>query len=243
MDFFHFFSNTSAVPWLPEPSLARWALHGAWGLLLAAAAWRIGRAFGTTWRALAASLLLVWTLWPGSASPAYWLGLAFQSPSLMSVWLCLLWAVPTRPALRVSASMGLALAGVLLGWVLLLDLLAFWPVSVYAWGFGRHALLLLCAVTALLWLGGTVCNGAQRAALSLAALLALFVLTRLPTGNLWDALLDPWLWLLLQLGLGHLRHRRTLRRLRHLGNVGHRDTLRRRRICLFDLRREAASSP
>jgi hypothetical protein len=28
--------------------------------------------------------------------------------------------------------------------------------------------------------------------------LALFVLLRLPTGNVWDALLDPWLWLLLQ---------------------------------------------
>jgi hypothetical protein len=24
-----------------------------------------------------------------------------------------------------------------------------------------------------------------------------FVSLRLPTGNLWDALLDPWLWLLL----------------------------------------------
>jgi hypothetical protein len=27
--------------------------------------------------------------------------------------------------------------------------------------------------------------------------LAVFVLLRLPTGNLWDALLDPWLWVAL----------------------------------------------
>jgi hypothetical protein len=28
--------------------------------------------------------------------------------------------------------------------------------------------------------------------------LLLFAATRLPTGNLWDAVLDPWLWLALQ---------------------------------------------
>jgi hypothetical protein len=27
--------------------------------------------------------------------------------------------------------------------------------------------------------------------------LLLFAVTRLPTGNLWDALMDPWLWVLL----------------------------------------------
>jgi hypothetical protein len=38
--------------------------------------------------------------------------------------------------------------------------------------------------------------------------LLLFAATRLPTGNVWDAILDPWLWLLLQLVL----LRRLLRR-------------------------------
>jgi len=40
--------------------------------------------------------------------------------------------------------------------------------------------------------------------------LALFVLTRLPTGNVWDALLDPWLWGGLQAGwlIGAVRRRR-----------------------------------
>jgi len=31
----------------------------------------------------------------------------------------------------------------------------------------------------------------------LLLLAAVFALTRLPSGNLWDALLDPWLWLAL----------------------------------------------
>ena len=206
MDYFHLLSNASASPWLPEPSLARSALHGAWGLMLSAVAWRLGRPLGSLRQTLTAALLLAWTLWPGPESPAYWLGLAFQSPSLMSVWLCLLWAMSShrsgpRSAADSNLSQVLAVAGVLLGWVLLLDLLAVWPQSVYAWGFGPQALLLLCGLATLLGLAGAVCKGAQRAALSLAGLLALFALTRLPTGNLWDAVLAPWLWLLLQLGL------------------------------------------
>ena len=43
-----------------------------------------------------------------------------------------------------------------------------------------------------------------------AALLLLFVLTRWPSGNLWDALLDPLLWLGLQFfGLRGLKRRRS----------------------------------
>ena len=43
--------------------------------------------------------------------------------------------------------------------------------------------------------------------------LLLFAATRLPSGNVWDALMDPLLWLLLQgVLLGHLRrgHRNRL---------------------------------
>jgi hypothetical protein len=35
----------------------------------------------------------------------------------------------------------------------------------------------------------------------LAAVLGLYVLTRLPSGNVWHALLDPWLWLVIQISL------------------------------------------
>ena len=89
----------------------------------------------------------------------------------------------------------LLLLGVLLGWGLLLDTLAWFPVSIYAWGFGSMALALVLTMATLLWL----LSGSRTAAL-LLAVLAVFVLTRAPTGNLWDALLDPLFWLALQFG-------------------------------------------
>lgn len=93
----------------------------------------------------------------------------------------------------------LAAAGIVLGWVLLLDTLALLPVSVYAWGFSSAAFAFVAAFVTMAWV-----VGAKAPARSLAGpavvlcVLALFVLTRLPTGNVWDALLDPWLWLALQ---------------------------------------------
>jgi len=53
-------------------------------------------------------------------------------------------------------------------------------------------------------------QSARDVSLLLGAVLLLQVLLRLPTGNLWDALLDPWLWVVLQ--VGWLQH--ALRRFR-----------------------------
>jgi hypothetical protein len=151
--------------------------------------------------------VLVWVALPGAASVSHWLGLAFKAPSLSSGLLGLFWLVK---ALRPSPPDATELAGpapwvtalgwlaVLLGWLLLLDLLALLPVAFYGWGFGTPALAAVC----LLLLAGWLRWGAQPAAwpwLALAAVvLLLFVLTRWPSGNLWDALLDPLLWLGLQ---------------------------------------------
>jgi hypothetical protein len=82
--------------------------------------------------------------------------------------------------------------------VLLLDMLAWWPVSVYAFGFSPVALMLVSGLTLLLWLVSGASRAGQHASLALAAVLTVFALTRLPSGNLWDALLDPWLWLVIQ---------------------------------------------
>jgi hypothetical protein len=164
-------------------------------------------------------LALVLTLLPGPRSPAYWLGLAFQMPSLTSVLLCLVWLMNSgwAPRKRFSnlsmanpaplqlcqSTLGLALQVVatLLGWVLLADLLALWPVSVYSWGFGPAALAGVGGVLAIEWL--LVGNRRQNTMMTalLAAVLGLYVLTRLPSGNVWDALLDPWLWLVIQISL------------------------------------------
>ena len=158
---------------------------------------------------------MLWTLLPGSISPAFWLGLAFQAPSLMSVVICLLclwsqagrmpgWVVlmagPSAQALTTGRA-----SGVVLGWVLLIDTLALWPVSVYAWGFSAAAVALVALLATLFW-GGYGASSAQqmapdwRVSMLPCGVLILFVVSRWPTGNVWDALLDPWLWMFLQLG-------------------------------------------
>jgi hypothetical protein len=190
-------------PVLPHPLALQLALHGVWAVLLGSATlWLAGR-LARPYRWGAAGLVALWTLLPGEISPAFWLGLAFQTPSVMSVLLCLgyLWRVQWQAsdaALSGGAMRAwpwLAGLGVVLGWVLLFDTLAWWPVSVYAWGFSAAAVGAVALAGALLW----GISGQVIFALPLAAL-ALFVLTRLPTGNVWDALLDPWLWLALQGG-------------------------------------------
>lgn len=201
-----FLFSGSTVPSLPDATLARWALHAAWAVVLVALSSCL--ACGRKWRVGLVVLVTSWSLWPGPASPAYWLGLAFQSPSLMSVVLCVLWSFQMRPrqvlAFRDRPVLSrneviLTISGVVLGWVLLGDMLAWWPVSVYALGFGTPALALVCVVALLLGLVGELRQTGRFAWLSMSVVLLVFVLTRLPSGNLWDALLDPWLWLVLQI--------------------------------------------
>jgi hypothetical protein len=189
-----------AAPLLPSVSAMGLALHLGWALLLGCAALAGSRKLAWRYRWSLCALVVVWTLLPGPLSPAYWLGLAFQSPSLSSAVLglvCLLRQAQPRGALPVCdqrALKVLMVLGIALGWVLLLDILALLPLSFYAWGFTPSAFALVLAVAALLWLA----LGSVTVALPLGVL-TLFALTRLPSGNLWDALLDPWLWLALQL--------------------------------------------
>ncbi|MBK9442661.1 MAG: hypothetical protein IPN53_15740 [Comamonadaceae bacterium] len=206
-----FFSTD--LPVLPTARAADLALHGAWALVLGAALLGLimGRLPVAVGR-LATVLLMGWAMLSGPMSPSYWLGLAFQSPSLTSALLCLLflgqsWRQTSAAgdAAHCAGSsldqrvIGLipASAGVLLGWVLLLDMLAWWPVSVYAWGFSPAALAALCGLTALFWLAqGASWPGLRTSAL-MALALGLFATLRLPSGNVWDAVLDPFLWLAL----------------------------------------------
>jgi hypothetical protein len=89
----------------------------------------------------------------------------------------------------------LLVLGITAGWLMLLDTMAMLPFSLYAMGFGSSAFTIMLAVAALLW----VVLGSLVSALPLTVL-SLFAISRLPTGNVWDALLDPWLWLALQTG-------------------------------------------
>jgi hypothetical protein len=207
MDFSTYFrlALTPGNALLPGATVTWLSLHLGWAIVLGAVTLQLASRLPTRGRWTLAGLVLLWTLLPGAASPAFWLGLAFQSPSLMSVVFCIVWLlpppgrVPGVAALSATADSGsqkvLFLLGVVLGWVLLLDALAWFPVSIYAWGFGSAAVALALLAAALLWL-----LSGSRATVSLLAVLALFVLTRAPSGNLWDALLDPLLWLALQIG-------------------------------------------
>jgi hypothetical protein len=202
------------APALPALWLMQWAQPLAWAVVLAwLGVWCMRVGVGGRYRArrglqmcvaasLAASVLL-----PGPWSPAYWLGLAFQAPSVTTLLLCavLLYRgltayVMTDAMLHASRNSLLAQAvmGVVLGWVLLLDTFAVLPVvQVYAWGFSPAAVALVLLATLLPWaisLRGPLDPVAWTAPVAVV----LFVLLRLPSGNVWDAVLDPWLWLVLQ---------------------------------------------
>jgi hypothetical protein len=124
-----------------------------------------------------------------------WLGfisLAWRKPVKRSSW---------SGAQTLTLKIGMAL-GIALGWVLLLDTLAWLPVSVYSWGFSAAACAAVTGVVVIVWAfgaGSTPWDPRHNVSFFLVlGAVALFVLTRLPTGNVWDALLDPWLWLALQ---------------------------------------------
>ncbi len=188
---------------LPSASALWLALHLGWAIVLGGGARWLARRFVPRYQLVLAGLVLLWCLLPGALSPAFWLGLAFQSPSTMTVVICLgcllqrLGRTPTSATSSATADARsvrtLVVPGVVLGWVLLLDTLAWFPVSVYAWGFTVSAVVGAVVMAALFWLQ----QGTRTSALPLCVL-ALFVLTRLPSGNLWDGLLDPWLWVVLQ---------------------------------------------
>jgi hypothetical protein len=118
-------------------------------------------------------LVAAWAWVPGEWGLAYWLGLAFQIPSVLSCVLALgvlvrAFALRARPVPEAPGAVGHGVsdgrqnglgswaavyvgAGVLLGWILLLDTFALLPVPVYAWGFESGAFLLVCVLALLPW--------------------------------------------------------------------------------------------
>lgn len=204
MDLFDALLSTQ-TPLLPDPLLWRWGRRLCGGIVLAALGLWLGRHGTRRVRVGLGVLLLVWSLVPGPLSPTYWLGLAFQSPSLMTTVIAVYWSVAQ---LRTSkgdvfgpasgnAWGGLAATGIALGWLLLLDTFALLPFSLYATGFSPAAVGLAGVLACLPWVMQGSQPSARGVSLLLIAVLLLYVLLRLPSGNLWDALLDPLLWLAL----------------------------------------------
>jgi len=199
-------------PALPELASVELWRSLAWGVLLASLLAWVGRNWGLRLRWSAVAGLALWCGVPGALSPPYWLGLAFQAPSISTLGLCVLylqfsWAqaaggkgkrLAARAQLAVAGRtvpLVLAFFGVALGWLLLADTLAWTPVAVYAWGFSplAAAVLLLVLLAPWAWTG----HGGSLSLVLALGLTVGFLVLRLPTGNVWDAVLDPWLWVFL----------------------------------------------
>lgn len=197
-------STQTAV--LPDPVVLRYARLASWAVVLLFVVACLGRNWPRPVRLATQLGLLGWLLLPGPWSLALWLGLAFQMPSLTSTALCLagLWLARhggPQALTRIFDGAWWRLArgaGIVAGWLLLLDTLAVFPFSLYDWGFSALAPVVAAALILLPWILAGARPRAWAPTLLLGAVQLSYVLLRLPAGNLWTALLDPLLWLVLQ---------------------------------------------
>lgn len=173
----------------------------AWGVVLSVlvvwAMWRTRESLPG--RSAAAILLVMGAMWlPGPASPAHWLGLAFQSPSCLLVALCVAaLARRVRPgATRTPRLMTPALAHALAGGGALLyaDATGWLTIGLYASGFSPVVAPVAGLALGLLGTAWIVTGSNRGTGLPLLAAGALFAFLRLPTGNVFDAVIDPFLW-------------------------------------------------
>jgi hypothetical protein len=208
------FANSPDAPLLPTLAAQQMWMHVAWALVLAwVVATLLRRLKAEPWVAWGAAVALaMWLYLPGAYSPSYWLGLAFQAPSLTTAGLCgaALLRMAGQPEQRVThrrhgltntnaAMVALVAMGIVTGWLLLLDTFALLPgMQLYAWGFSSVAPAVLLLVAFLPWLVLGTSGMAFMVAVAIAsAVAALFMVLHLPSGNAWDAVFDPWLWLTL----------------------------------------------
>lgn len=198
---------------LPTEQVLHLGLYGGWGLVLTVLAvmglqpWRKAQALSMQHQWALLGGLWIWILlpllWSPMWSPVYWLGLSFQTPSLTSMALCAIglvrfWRYPSS-RYGVAYIVPAAVATVL-GWILFLDSFALLPMSLYAWGVESTAVPVVAALALLpLAMHGlraplhtNLCAGVA------VGVVVVFVTLRMPTGNLWDAVLDPLLWLVAQ---------------------------------------------
>ncbi len=198
---------------LPNLVLQSWAMHAGWTLAIAAALIYVLRAFPVYLRLAGVGLAIALNFLPATLTPGWWLGLAYQSPSLTLQGLCLLYLVRSCRRRDVSPDEAIAsspdthwpnsllILTTLLGWVLVLDMLAVVGVQLYALGFGANGVLASLLIAAVLELGSlrsrtpAAAQTLRDTAAVIVATMAVHLLLRLPTGNAWDALIDPWLWL------------------------------------------------
>ncbi len=201
---------------LPTLAMHSFGMHLGWALVLAALAAYLLRAFPKGLRLAGMGIGAVTQLLPGAWSPGWWLGLAFQSPSLSLQGICLLYLMRLWQMRQMTAVASLDSAAyarwpnvllvvaALIGWVFVLDMLALFDLQLYALGFTPYAVLASLLLVSLFELWSMRAGHDPRlqrfrelARIIVVAML-LHLLFRLPSGNAWDALMDPWLWLAAQ---------------------------------------------
>ena len=144
--------------------------------------------------ALIVALLAFWPQggWSGYAA------LAFQSPSLVSFVWALAWLMRAVRRFTGRNDNSVPVAAwyllCLLGWGLVMDTLNLWPsgwdVGLYAAGFSASGLWVsACLVLALAW------RHSGTWVWSAVSVLMVYAMLRWPSGNVWDAWLDPAVWI------------------------------------------------
>lgn len=188
---------------LPDLATQSLYLDIGWSIVVSAvivallAAARAVRVVGVARVAIICSAVFACMSLPGAASPSFWLGLAFQHPSLVLVGLCALhiaraaghWAdepggsiLPWGPGATLTA----------LGLVLYAGTFLWLPYDVYQYGYWDFAAASATTVLVAFW--WAVWPSSRAVCLLVAAAALVHALTRLPSGNAWDALLDPLLF-------------------------------------------------
>ncbi len=207
-------SNSALL--LTDLNLQAAGLHLGWALVLAALSAYLLRHFSKFMRFGGILLTLLACCLPTVWSPSWWLGLAYQTPSLTLqgiafLYLFRIWQMRHANPMQTHRSTtdigwpnSLLALGALMGWALALDSFALFDLQLYALGFSHASVFIGLMLSALLWL---VSQHSHHEALKqrhrdLAVILlfcmAVMVMTGLPNGNLWNVLIDPWLWLLAQ---------------------------------------------
>ncbi len=202
---------------LPDQEWQTLYLDLGWGVVVAALTIRATQAlFALRGRSLSGIALactaavVIAVMWlPAPWAPSFWLGMAFQHPSLLLVLLsgiaignatgnatgnaignatgrgALRERVPLLPAIPAASI-------VVLGAVLYAGAFAWIPFDAYVLGYWGFAATTLATGLIVLWQLPGSRSGPVCVALALAALI--HALTRLPSGNAWDAILDPLLF-------------------------------------------------
>lgn len=196
----------------PALTLVTMDRHLGWALTLAAVTLFLLRWTSKSVRFTLGVAVFLLALVPVNWGLSHWMGLAYQTPSLVTQGLALLYlyrALMSAGAAECSPAstdkrwpLSVLLVSIAAGWTLVLDTFAVLPVPLYALGYSTEAAVFGLVVAMVFWMvaikrsnGAGDAQGARDLAIVLVLAIAIHTFTRLPSGNAWDAMLDPWLWL------------------------------------------------